>query len=285
MNGVAVVTDSVACLPQQVIDEYRIHIIPVRVTAGGKTYQDSVEELPPEVVRQLQETPDIDTTPWPPEHYCRHYIELGRESQDIVHVVAFSQFTSTISLARAGADMAQEAVPGLRIELLDSATTTMAQGFIALAAARAAADGGDIEEVVEAADAVKARVSSIFALDTLRYLARTGRVNKLTAWASSVLNVKPIVGLSQGETRPLGLVRSRSQSAARLVKLLDDGAGDAQPLHVAVMDVDRPQEAEQLSSIIRERFQPAELHQVPFTPAMQVIAGSGLLGVAFYSGP
>ncbi len=284
MNGVAVVTDSVACLPQQVIDEHGIHIIQVRVTAGGKAYRDNAEELPPEVVRQLQETPDIDTTPWPPEHYYQYYVELGHESKNIVHVVAFSQFTSTISLARAGADMAQEAIPGLRVELLDSATTTMAQGFVALAAARAAAEGGDTEEVVEAADAVKARVSSIFALDTLRYLARTGRVNKLTAWASSVLNVKPIVGLSRGETRPLGLVRSRSQSAAKLIKLLDDGADDAQPLHVAVMDVDRPQEAEQLSSSISDRFHPAELYQVRLTPAAQAVAGSGLLGIAFYSG-
>ncbi len=285
MSGVAIVTDSVACLPQQVIDEYGIHIIPVRITAGGKIYRDSAEELPPEVVRQLQETPDVDTTPWPPEHYCRHYIELGRESKNIVHVVAFSQFTSTISLARAGADMAQEAVPGLRIELFDSATTTMAQGFIALAAARAAAEGGGIEEVVAAGDAVKARVSSIFALDTLRYLARTGRVNKLTAWASSVLNVKPIVGLSRGETRPLGLVRSRSQSAAKLIKLLDDTADDAQPLHAAVMDVDRPQEALELSRIIRERFEPVDFYQVRLTPVTQVVVGSGLLGLAFYSGP
>ena len=285
MSSVAVVTDSVACLPQQVIDEYGIHIIPVRVTADGKTYQDSAEELPPGVVRHLQETPDIDTTPWSPEHYCQRYVDLGRESQNIVHVVAFSQFTSTISLARAGADMAQETVPGLRIELLDSATTTMAQGFIALAAARAAADGRGIEGVVEAADVVQARVSSIFAFDTLHYLARTGRVNRLAAWASSLLNVRPIVGLSRGRVRPLALVRSRSQSAAKLIKLMDDGAGDTQRLHVAVMDVDRPQEAEELSSIIRERFRPVEFYQVRFTPAMQAIAGSGLLGVAYYSGP
>ncbi len=284
MSGVVVVTDSVACLPQQVIDEYGIHIIPVRVTANGKTYRDSAEELPPEVVQQLQETPDIDTTPWSPEHYSRHYVELGRESKNIVHVVAFSQFTSTISLARAGADMAQEAVPGLRVELFDSATTTMAQGFIALAAARAAAGGGDIEGVVEAADVVKAKVSCIFAFDTLHHLARTGRVNRLTAWASSLLNVRPIIGLSEGKARPLALVRSRSQSVARLIKLLHDGADDTQPLHVAVMDVDRPQEAGELSGIIRERFRPAELHQVRFTPAMQAVAGSGLLGVAFYSG-
>ncbi len=285
MSGVAVVTDSVACLPQQVIDEYGIHIMPVRVTAGGRAYKDTPEDLPPEVVRRLQETPDIDTTPWPPEHYSRHYVKLGRQLKNIVHVVAFSQFTSTISLARAGADMAQEAVPGLRVELLDSATTTMAQGFIALAAARAAADGGDIEEVLEAAEAVKAKVSSIFAFDTLHYLARTGRVNRLAAWASSFLNVRPIVGLSQGKARPIALVRSRSQSATRLVKLLEDGADDAQRLHVAVMDVDRPQEAEELASIIRERFQPAELYQVRLTPATQVVAGSGLLGIAFYSGP
>ena len=285
MSKVAVVTDSVACLPQQVVDEYGIHVIPVRVTSGGKTYEDNTEDLPPEVVRRLQETADIDTTPWSPEYYCRRYVELGRESQDIVHIVAFSQFTSTISLARAGAEMAQEALHGLRIELLDSATTTMAQGFIALAAARAAANGNGIERVMEAADAVTARVSSIFAFDTLHHLARTGRVNKLSAWAGSLLNVRPIVGLSQGKARPLALVRSRSQSTARLIKLLETGADERQPLHVAVMDVDRPLEAEDLSSIISERFRPAEFYQVRFTPVMQAVAGSGLLGVAFYSGP
>ena len=284
MNKVAVVTDSVACLPQKVINEYGIHIIPVRITVGGKVYRDTNEDLPLELVHEFQNMPKVDTTPWPPEFYAQAYKELSHKANNIVHVVCFSQFTSTISLAKTGAEMAQEAIPQLKVEVLDSATATMAQGFITLAAARAATGGKDIDEVIEAASIVKSKVNSIFALDTLRYLARTGRINKLAAWASSLLNVKPIVGLSQGKEHPLALARSKSQSIKSLIKLMHESVSSAEPLHVAIMEVERPQEAEELSSIIREQFQPAEFYLVQFSPVMQVVAGSGLLGVAFYCG-
>ena len=284
MNKVAVVTDSVACLPQKVINEYGIHIIPVRITVGGKLYRDTDEDLPLELVHEFQSIPKLDTTPWPPEFYAQAYKELSHKANNIVHIVCFSQFTSTISLAKTGAEMAQEAIPQLKVEVLDSATATMAQGFIALAAARAATGGKDIDEVIEAASTVKSKVNSIFALDTLRYLARTGRINKLAAWASSLLNVKPIVGLSQGKEHPLALARSKSQSIKSLIKLMHESVSSAEPLHVAIMEVERPQEAEELSSIIREQFQPAEFYLVQFSPVMQVVAGSGLLGVAFYCG-
>lgn len=284
MNKVAVVTDSVAALPQKVINEYGIHIIPVRITVRGKVYRDTNEDLPPELIHEFQNMPEVDTTPWPPEFYSNVYRELSQKADNIVHIVCFSQFTSTISLAKVGAEMAQEAIPHLRVEVVDSATVTMAQGFIALAAARAAAAGKDVHGVIDAACSVKSKVSLIFALDSLRYLARTGRINKLAAWAGSFLNVKPLVGLSQGKAHPLALVRSKSQSTKRLIKLMHDSVNSAQPLHAAVMEVERPQEAEELSNRIKEQFQPSELYLVQFTPVMQVVAGSGLLGVAFYCG-
>lgn len=284
MSKVAVVTDSVACLPQELVNEYQIHIIPVRLTVEGKVYRDTDEDLPPEVIRGFQKLSQIDTTPWPPEFYFQEYEKLSREADSIVHVVCFSQFTSTISLARAGAKVAQEAIPHLKVEVLDAATATMAQGFVALAAARAAADGKNIGEVIEAANAVKSKVNSFFAFDTLSYLARTGRINKLAAWASSFLNVKPIVGLSQGKVHPLSLVRSRSQSMKGIIKMMHDGITGEEPLHVAVMEVERPQEAEELANMLKEQFQPVEFYLLQFTPVMQVVAGSGILGVAFYCG-
>ncbi len=284
MNKVAVVTDSVAALPRKLVDEYDIHVIPVRITVGGKVYRDTSEDLPPELIHAFQSIPKLDTTPWPPEFYSQVYKELGQKANNVVHIVCFSQFTSTISLARVGAEMAQEAIPHLKVEVVDSATVTMAQGFIALAAARAAAAGKDVDEVIEAASLVKSKVNLVFALDSLSYLARTGRINKLAAWSGSFLNVKPIVGLSHGKAHPLALVRSKSQSTRRLIKVMHDSVNRAQPLHAAVMEVERPQEAEALSNMIKEQFRPAELYQLQFTPVMQVVAGSGLLGVAFYCG-
>jgi len=284
MSEVAVATDSVACLPQEVVNKYDIHIIPVRLTIGGKVYRDSYEDLPPDLVHEFQKLPQIDTTPWPPEFYFQEYEKLSHKANNIVHVVCFSQFTSTISLARAGARIAQEAIPHLKVEVFDSATATMAQGFIALAAARAAAKGKNIDEVIEAADAVKSRVNSIFAFDTLSHLARTGRINKLAAWASSLLSVKPIVCLSQGKAHPVALVRSKQKGMEEIVRRMQEYIDDKEPLHIAVMEVERPREARELANMLKERFQPDELYITQFTQVMQVIAGSGILGVAFYGG-
>jgi len=284
MNKVAVVVDSVASVPPELVDKYGIHIIPVRVTVGGRVYQDTEEDLPVELVHRFQKLPQIDTTPWPPEFYFQEYRKLSREADNIVHVVCFSQFAAMISLARAGAMMAQETIPHLKVEVLDSATVAMAQGFIALAAARAAAKGKDMSEVIEAANDVKSKVDSILAFDTLSYLARTGRINMLASWASSLLKVKPVIRLCQGKVYPVALARSKQKTRERIINRLEEQINDGESLHIAVMEVEHPAEAAGLADIIEERFQPAELYITSFTPVMKAVAGPSVLGIAFYGG-
>ncbi|MFW6055767.1 MAG: DegV family protein, partial [Chloroflexota bacterium] len=199
---VKVVTDSVACLPDDLARDYDIDLIPVRISVAGRTYSDNEEDLPPALVDAYRVT-DIDTTPWPPEHYARIYSDTGPRHASIVHVVAFSRFTSTMSLAQEGAILARKQHPELEIEIVDSGATGMAQGFVALAAARAAQAGATIEECCQAAREMADRLISIFALESLDHVARTGRVTRLAAWASSLLRVTPVVKLSQGREQPL----------------------------------------------------------------------------------
>jgi DegV family protein with EDD domain len=281
---VGVVTDSVACLPQPLIEQYGIHVIPVRLAVAGHVYRDTDEELPAARVRELQQAPTIETTPWSPDVYCREYLEAGRTSSVLVHIVAFSQFTSTISLARAGAAMAQEARPGLSVTVLDSASTAMSQGFVALSAARAAAQGGDAAEVISAAERVRSTVELAFTLDSLRYIARTGRVTRLAAWAGSLLNVRPVVGLSQGKERPIGLVRSRAKGAARLLELIRTSPDGSEPLHVAIIASPDVEEWSELQDAVEKQLDPAESLVVRPSAVAQIVAGPGLLGVAFYRG-
>ncbi len=279
---VRIVTDSVACVPANFVAQYDMHIIPVRLAVEGCVYRDMDDELPAGIVRKLQQAPSIDTTPWSPETYCREYLEASRQSSSLLHVVAFSQFTSTISLARAGAAMAQEERPGFTVRVLDSASTAMGQGFIALSAARAAARGKDIADVIVTAETVRAKVESAFTLDSLRYLARTGRVTRLTAWASSLLNVRPLVGLSQGKERPIGLVRSRAKAAARLLELVRSSSSATGALHVAILASPDVPEANGLQQDIEEQLHPVECLVVRPSGVAQIVAGPGLLGIAFY---
>jgi DegV family protein with EDD domain len=273
----------VACIPPDLSSRHGIHVIPVRLAVDGHVYRDSGEEMTPDLIRNLQRTQAIDTTPWAPETYFRAYEAASRTATDIVHVVAFSQFTSTMSLARAGAAMAQEAIPGLRVEVFDSSTTAMAQGFIALAAARAAEEGGDIENVLAEAEMVRSRVRAAFTLDSLHYLARTGRVTRLAAWAGSLLHVRPVVGLEQGKERPIALTRSKSQAVGRLSELVRTSAATGGRLHVAIMDSGPSDESDELRTAIERQACPAECIVAHVSAVTQIVAGPGLLGVAFYS--
>jgi DegV family protein with EDD domain len=283
MRHVTVITDSVACLPRELAAHHGIHVIPVRLTVEGRVYRDIEDELPPERIRLLQQAPAIDTTPWPPEFYCNTYRKAAATTRHIIHVVAFSQFTSTISLARAGAAMAREIVPGLQVDVFDAASTAMSQGFIAVAAARAAAHGEDVSSVLSEATRVRSVVVAAFTLDSMRYLARTGRVPKLTSWASTLLHVMPVVGLAHGRERPIALVRSRAQATRRLFELVQRVSEPGASLHVAIMESGDSAAAHDLLRTIREQFEPAECIVVRASPVTQIVAGPGLLGVACYS--
>ncbi|MFC2008742.1 DegV family protein [Chloroflexota bacterium] len=283
MGDIRVITDSVASLPAELVEHLGMHVIPVRVTVDGTVYRDVEGELSGADIQRLQEASTIDTTPWSPEHYCREYLRAATDADSLVHVVAFSSFTSTMSLAQAGAAMAQERVPGLRIEMVDSGSTLMGQGFVALAAARAASSGSTLNETVCMAVAVRDVVRTVVSLGSLRYVARTGRVPRLASWASALLNVKPIVGLTLGEEEPLGLVRSRSQEMRALVQKVKTMVGSSASLHLAVMDTARWEDGEELLARLREELHPAESFRTGLSPVSQVVSGPGLLGVALYS--
>ncbi|NLE94324.1 MAG: DegV family EDD domain-containing protein [Dehalococcoidia bacterium] len=284
MRKVTVVTDSVACLPQHLAAEYGIHVLPVRLAVGNRVYRDTSDDLPPSAVSQLQRAPAIDTTPWSPEVYRRAYDEAGVATGCVVHVVAFSQFTSTVSLARAGAESAQRENQSLQVAVFDSATTSMAQGFVALAAARAAARGGDLATVLAAAEQVKHSVTAAFTFDSLQCLARTGRATRLAAWASSLLHVFPVVGLSQGRERPIALTRSRNKAKERLIELARTLDEPDRPLHIAVVTSERCDEAQEIQREINETLTPEESLVAIASPVTQAVAGPSLLGFALYCG-
>jgi DegV family protein with EDD domain len=268
------------------VEELDIHVIPVRVTVDGVEYRDVAKDISVADVRRLQEADRIDTTPWSPESYCDHYLHASEGTDSLVHVVAFSSFTSTMSLARAGASMAMQKAQGLRVEVIDSGSTLMAQGFVALAGARVATTGGTMEEVVSVSVATRDAVRTVVSLASLRYVARTGRVPRLTSWANTLLNVKPVVGLAKGKEEPLGLVRSRSQELRTLVDkvrgLVDRRDG---LLHLAVMDTARWENGEELLQRLNDELHPVESFHAALSPVSQVVSGPGLLGVAFYAGP
>jgi DegV family protein with EDD domain len=176
----------------------------------------------------------------------------------------------------------KEELPHLSINVVDSRTAGGAQGFVALAAARAAAMGKDLDEVTRTAELMIPRVHMIAVLDTLYYLARAGRIPKIAAWAGSMLRINPILTFSHEGIGLLERARTKPKAVNRLLEIMEERTG-GKPVHVNIMHANVIDEAEALKERVESRFKCVELYITDFAPTMGVQAGPGIIALAFYS--
>jgi DegV family protein with EDD domain len=279
---VAIITDSVACLTRELVEQYGIRIVPVNFYFGDKLYHDWVDITPSEAYKLFLKDPTaFKTSPASPADYLETYRELGRQSGSILCVTISSKLSAMYNAALEAKKLASEELPQTPIEVMDSRTATAAEGFVALAAARAAEAGGSLDEVVRAAEGVRSRVFVVALMDTIRYVYRSGRIPKIAAVAGSMLNIKPVLTIASGSVRFKGAVRSREHGVERVLEITRDRVGKA-PVHMAVLHAYAPDDAEKLKEQVAAEFNCVELWVTEFSPVMGYACGTGTLGVAFY---
>ena len=280
---VAVVTDSISCLTKELIEQYKIIIVPIRLLVQGKVYRDSVDITPSEAYEVFLQDPEkFSTSPSAPGHYLEAYREASKKAKNVVCVTLSSFLSTGYDMARIAMEDARTELPDTHIEVIDSKNVTAAEGFIALAVARAAAEGKDLAEAVEAGEVVKDKVKFLAFLDTIRYVYRTGRIPKVASNVGSMLSIKPILTNSSGKIRFAGAVRSRERGIEKLLKIVRATVGQS-PAHVAVMHAYAPDEAEKLKELVSSEFDCAELWISEFTPVMGYATGTGTLALAYYA--
>ncbi len=283
-NGVAVVTDSAACLPPELAESHDIEVVPMEFIHEGKVYRDGIDITPAQFYDLLPHVKKLPTTSSPsPNSYLTALQSLVSARPNILVVTPSSKFTHAFVSARAAAQMAKQQLPQATVDVLDSGTAAGAQGLVVLTAARAANGGSSLNETVGAARNLMPRVRLIAYIDTLRYLAKGGQVPHAVSWASSILKIKPIFELlpqAKGATL-LDRVRVRHKATERLVEIIREGANH-KPVHAIVMHTNELNGAEELRQRIASQLNWSELHVADFTPVMGVHTGPGLLGVAYY---
>lgn len=285
IGRVAIVSDSTACIPPDLAAELGIEIIPLYLEFGDEVFQDGMTDDPSEFYEKLRAAPQPPTTAAPsPGAYADTLSRAGEGADAVVCVTVSRQFSAMYDAAMQGAELARERAPKLDIRVLDSTAAAMAQGFMVLEAARAARDGADADEVVRRAKALMPHVQLLVVLDTLTYLARSGRVPRLVVWASSPLQVKPIVEFRRGSYRPVTVVRSMPRAVDRLLRALQERTR-GEEAHICIHHTNVPDKAEELAERVRSAIQPQELLVREFTQVMGVHTGPGLLGFAFYTKP
>jgi DegV family protein with EDD domain len=282
MKKVAVVTDSVACLNRELAEKYKIAIIPVNLIIRGKAYRDWVDITPSEAYKMFQEDPDSFNTSTPSPVECLEaFRKVSGTSSAILCVTLSTRLSSLYTAAFDARELARTELPGIDIEIMNSESATPSEGMIALAAARAAADGKDLPGVIRAAEEVKSRVKALILLDTIRHVYRSGRIPKIASTLGSALDIKPLLSVA-GEVHFKSMVRSRKQGIERMLQMMRDQLGN-RPAHIAVTHAYALEEAEKLKERVAAEFDCAELWLSEFSPVMGYACGTGTIGVAFYS--
>ena len=271
---VRVVTDSTADLPVEVAQELDIAVVPLLVLFGDEVYRDGVDLSTDEFFQRLTTSPVLPTTSQPSVGaFQETYARVAAETKEIVSVHISARVSGTCESAL----QASESLSGSpRIEVVDSRSTSMGLGFQVMAAARAARAGASLEEVAAVARSVGRRHLLLALLETLEYLRRGGRIGRAQAYLGSVLNLKPLLTLSDGEVHPVARVRTRTRALDQMFQRAM-AHGDIE--QVAVIHGTTPDDADMLAQRVREHLSDVPVHVGRLGPALGVHGGPGIIGM------
>ncbi|HWR71500.1 MAG TPA: DegV family protein, partial [Dehalococcoidia bacterium] len=226
MKKVAVMADSIGCIPRDLVETYGIEIVAPNIYWNGSVYRDWLDITPGQAYELLQKDPEAFSTAAPsPGDLADTYRKISETAESLLFVTVSSKVSTLHNAAIAAKGLLKDELPDTRIEVLDSRTCTGAEGFVVMAAARVASEGKGLAEVIDAAKSVRDRVDLLFVLDTVRHAYRTGRIPRLASRVGSLLDVKPVMGWWDGVARFKSMTRSKEKGIDQIVGLMRSRVG------------------------------------------------------------
>jgi DegV family protein with EDD domain len=272
---VKIVTDSTADLPVKLAEELGIGVVPVYIRFGEQVYRDRVDISEDEFYKRLLNDPIHPNTTQPsPQDFADVYEKLSKDADGIVSIHLTSKLSGTYNSAVQGKKMVKNKCP---IEVIDTQTLTIAFGLMVIRASTMAKDGKSFREIVDEVNMMIPNVHLLILFDTLKYLIKGGRIGKAKGLMGSILNVKPMLTMKDGELVPSSQVRTRSKGIDRLVDFTKN-ATHIQDL--AVLYSTTPDEAQALVESISPIFQKKRPLLARLGPGLGVHGGPGILAVA-----
>ena len=272
---VRIVTDSTADLTPEQQRAAGITVVPLNVHFGDEVFRDHVDLSTDEFFRRLKASPQLPRTSQPSVGaFEEAYRSLRQGGDEIVSVHLSSKVSGTYNSAL----MAAQSVGEGKVDVVDSLSTSMALGFIALEGAKLARAGRDRQAVADCLRGLVPKARVICVVDTLTYLERGGRIGKARALLGSLLNVKPILQLKDGEVVPLGRARGRPQALNRLVELLER---DGKVSQLAIMHGAAQTDAEQLRERVASSYPGVDIQLTEIGAVLGTHTGPGVIGFTY----
>jgi DegV family protein with EDD domain len=267
-----VVTDSTSDIPAHVAAELGITVVPLTITFGGESFQDGIDLTPESFLERLTATDKLPSTSQPPttafEAAFREALGAG---QGVVCVTLSSELSGTHNAAR----LAAEAIGSDQVTVIDTRSVTMALGWVAIAAARLARDGGTFEEVTAGAASAVDRVKLFAVLKSLDYVYKGGRIGRASQLVGTTLGIKPILSFVDGVLVPVERVRLWKRAVARVVELITPTPTDIFVMHTANLE-----DAEHVAGEFRTRYPNSQVSVGYVGATVATYAGPGAIGVA-----
>jgi DegV family protein with EDD domain len=279
---IAIITDSTCDIPQDLVDQYQIRILPIPVIWGADQYRDRVDLTPARFYERLQTDPLYPTTSQLTEHKYAEAYRLAAEdgAEEVILISLTGALSSTIENARKAAGTAE-----IPVQVVDSGYVSMGEGFQVLKAARLRDAGAGSAEIIQALELVHQNMVLFAALDTVKYILKGGRLGKAARMIESVLDIKPLVTFSNqdGRVYPHGFARTRKRSIEQMFTQFFEKLDHKSALHICVMHGGAEEDALHLVERIRTEYQPKELLLNYTGTVLGLHTGPKALGLIGYS--
>ena len=283
MSQVAVITDSTAYLPDEILKKYHITITPLSIIWGENNYLDGVDIQPAEFYKRLSISKILPTTSQVTISSMKSAFEtLLEQGYDVLGIFISSKFSGTVGSALQAREMIPNAAS--KITIVDSLSTTMAMGWPVLTTARAAQANENLVACQKIAEEARDHSGVLFVVETLEFLHRGGRIGGAQAFLGTILNIKPVLEMRQGQIEPLEKIRTKGKALERVLELVVERIADLKPVRLATVHANAEAEAASLLEAACAQLNPIETFCCPLSPVVGSHAGPGTVALTYMAG-
>ena len=281
MSKIVLVTDSTCGIPADLVKKYDIKVAPQVLVWSDKSYRDGVDIQTDEFYKRLKTDSAMPTTSQATiGEFKNIYTQIVEEGNQALTVVLSNKLSGTMDSALQARDL----LPGAKIEIVDSHMVAMALGFLVLHAARAIEQGASLAEAKALVENARANVGVVFAVDTLEFLHRGGRIGGASRFLGTVLNFKPILEVRNGKVEAVERVRTRKKSLQRVVELVETQIAGRKPVRLATLHAAAHADAQELLDMASARIDAVESIFSEVSPVIGTHAGPGTVGLVYMAG-
>lgn len=283
MAKIAVVTDSTSYIPGDLVKKHNITVVPQVLIWDDQTYRDGVDIQSAEFFTRLETSKTMATTSQVSITDMQSTFQrLVDNGFDVIGVFVSAKLSGTVQSATQAKTMMGSAAE--KVTVIDSNTTAMGMGFQALAIARAAEEGANLKDCIAVAEKARENTGVYFAVDTLEFLHRGGRLGGAQRFLGTMLNLKPILAVQDGRVEGIEKIRTRRKAHDRVLELIKENTDGKSPVRIATLHANASENARSLLDRAEKELNPTETVFAEASPVIANHAGPGMVGLAFMAG-